>query len=59
MASFFKITAGAGIVAVALYAAAGYVGVPTLVKQTLVDTLSKELNREITVGKVDFNPWTW
>ena len=59
MASFFKITAGAGIVAVALYAAAGYVGVPTLVKQTLVDTLSKELNREVTVGKVDFNPWTW
>lgn len=59
MASFFKITAGASIVAVALYAAAGYVGVPTLVKQTLVDTLSKELNREVTVGKVDFNPWTW
>ena len=30
MASIFKITAGAAVVATALYAAAGYLAVPTL-----------------------------
>lgn len=41
MASIFKITAGAAVVATALYAAAGYLAVPTLVKSTLADTLGK------------------
>ena len=34
MASIFKITAGAAVVATALYAAAGYLAVPTLVKSS-------------------------
>lgn len=59
MASFFKITAGAAIVATALYAVAGFVGVPSLVKQTLSDKLGKELNRNVSVGEVTFNPLTW
>ena len=56
MASIFKITA---VVATALYAAAGYLAVPTLVKSTLADTLGKQLGRSVTVTNVAFNPWTW
>ena len=59
MASIFKITAGAAVVATALYAAAGYLAVPALVKSTLVDTLGKQLGRSVTVTNVAFNPWTW
>ena len=59
MASIFKITAGAAVVATALYAAAGYLAVPTLVKSTLADTLGKQLGRSVTVTNVAFNPWTW
>ena len=58
MASIFKITAGAAVVATALYAAAGYLAVPTLVKSTLADTLGKQLGRSVTVTNVAFNPWT-
>ena len=59
MASIFKITAGATVVATALYAAAGYLAVPALVKSTLADTLGKQLGRSVTVTNVAFNPWTW
>ena len=59
MASIFKITASAAVVATALYAAAGYLAVPTLVKSTLADTLGKQLGRSVTVTNVAFNPWTW
>lgn len=59
MASIFKITAGAAVVATALYAAAGYLAVPALVKSTLADTLGKQLGRSVTVTNVAFNPWTW
>ena len=58
MANFFKITAGAAIVATALYAAAGYVAVPTIVKSSL-DSFGKQLGRSVSVSKVAFNPWTW
>ena len=59
MASIFKITAGAAVVATALYAAAGYLAVPALVKSTLADTLGKQLGRSVTITNVAFNPWTW
>lgn len=59
MASIFKITAGAAVVATALYAAAGYLALPALVKSTLADTLGKQLGRSVTVTNVAFNPWTW
>ena len=58
MANFFKITAGAAIVATALYAGAGYVAVPTIVKSSL-DSFGKQLGRSVSVSKVAFNPWTW
>lgn len=58
MANFFKITAGAAIVATALYAAAGYVAVPTIVKSSLA-SFGKQLGRSVSVSKVAFNPWTW
>ncbi len=58
MANIFKITAGAAIVATALYAAAGYIAVPTIVKSSL-DSFGKQLGRSVTVSKVAFNPWTW
>ena len=59
MARFFKITAGAAIVGVALYAAAGYVGVPWIVKSVLEKQVSQTLHRKVSVGKVSFNPWFW
>ena len=59
MARFFKITAGAAIVGVALYAAAGYVGVPWIVKSVLEKQFSQTLHRKVSVGKVSFNPWFW
>ena len=59
MASIFKITAGAAVVATVLYAAAGYLAVPALVKSTLADTLGKQLGRSVNIGNVAFNPWTW
>lgn len=59
MASIIKITAGVAVFAVALYAATGYLAVPTLVKSTLADRLGKQLGRKVDVGNVAFNPWTW
>ena len=59
MSRFFKITAGAAVVAVALYAAAGYVAVPWLAKTVLEKQVADTLKRKVTVGKVSFNPWLW
>ena len=54
MSRFFKITAGAAVVAVALYAAAGYVAVPWLAKTVLEKQVADTLKRKVTVGKVSF-----
>lgn len=44
---------------VALYAAAGYVGVPYAVRTVIEKNVSELLNRTVTLDDVRFNPWTW
>lgn len=58
MAKVLKFTACAAAVAVALYAGAGYVGVPYATRTVLEKVVSQELGREVTLSDVSFNPWT-
>ncbi len=59
MAKIFTITAATAIVGVALYAGAGYVAVPYIVKIALERTVSQSLHRQIQLADVSFDPWTW
>lgn len=59
MAKIFTITAATAIVGVALYAGAGYVAVPYIVKIALERTISQSLHRQIQLSDVSFDPWTW
>ena len=59
MAKVLKFTACAAAVAVALYAAAGYVGVPYATRTVVEKTASEMLGRTVTLKDVTFNPWTW
>lgn len=59
MAKVLTFTACAAAVGVALYAAAGYVGVPYAVRTVIEKNVSELLNRTITLDDVRFNPWTW
>lgn len=59
MAKVLKFTACAAAVAVALYAAAGYVGVPYATRTVVEKTASEMLGRTVTLQDVTFNPWTW
>lgn len=59
MAKIFTITAATAIVGVALYAGAGYVAVPYIVKIALERTISQSLHRQIQLSDVSFEPWTW
>lgn len=59
MAKLFNITAATAIVGVALYAAAGYVAVPYVIKTTLERSVSQSLHRQVRLTEVTFNPWTW
>lgn len=53
-------TAGAVVVCTALYAAAGYWGVPEGVRWGAENYLKPALGaRDVTIGNVSFNPWTW
>lgn len=58
MAKVLKFTACAAAVAVALYAGAGYIGVPYATRTVLEKVASQELGREVTLSDVSFNPWT-
>lgn len=59
MAKVLTFTACAAAVGVALYAAAGYVGVPYAVRTVIEKNVSELLNRTVTLDEVRFNPWTW
>lgn len=59
MAKVLTFTACAAAVGVALYAAAGYVGVPYAVRTVIEKNVSELLNRTVTLDDVRFNPWTW
>ncbi|EJW98198.1 secreted protein containing DUF748, partial [gut metagenome] len=59
MANFFKLTAGTVVTLSALYAAAGYLAVPAVVKSVLADQIEQNLHREMNVDAVSFNPWNW
>lgn len=57
---FILKTAGAVVVCTALYAAAGYWGVPEGVRWGAENYLKPSLGaRDVTIGNVTFNPWTW
>lgn len=57
---FILKTAGAVVVCTALYAAAGYWGVPEGVRWGAENYLKPALGaRDVTIGNVIFNPWTW
>lgn len=57
---FILKTAGAIVVCTALYAAAGYWGVPEGVRWGAENYLKPALGaRDVTIGNVTFNPWTW
>ena len=57
---FILKTAGAVVVCTALYAAAGYWGVPEGVRWGTENYLKPALGaRDVTIGSVIFNPWTW
>ena len=57
---FILKTAGAVVVCTALYAAAGYWGVPEGVRWGAENYLKPALGaRDVTIGNVSFNPWTW
>ena len=57
---FILKTAGAVVVCAALYAAAGYWGVPEGVRWGAENYLKPALGaRDVTIGNVTFNPWTW
>ena len=57
---FILKTAGAVVVCTALYAAAGYWGVPEGVRWGAENYLKPALGaRDVTIGNVTFNPWTW
>lgn len=59
MANIFKLTAGAAVTLTALYAAAGYLAVPSIVKSTLTEQIGEILHKEVTLDNVSFNPWNW
>ena len=59
MANIFKLTAGAAVTLTALYAAAGYLAVPSIVKSTLTEQVGQILQKEVTLDNVSFNPWNW
>ena len=59
MAKVLTFTACAAAVGVALYAVAGYVGVPYAVRTVVEKTASEKLGRAVTLSDVSFNPWTW
>ncbi len=53
-------TAGAVVVCAALYAAAGYWGVPEGVRWGAENYLKPALGaKDLTIENVSFNPWTW
>lgn len=56
MAKVLTFTACAAAVGVALYAAAGYVGVPYAVRTVIEKNVSELLNRTVTLDDVRFNP---
>lgn len=57
---FILKTAGAVVVCTALYAAVGYWGVPEGVRWGAENYLKPALGaRDVTIGNVSFNPWTW
>ena len=57
---FILKTAGTVAVCTALYAAAGYWGVPEGVRWGAENYLKPALGaRDVTIGNVAFNPWTW
>ena len=57
---FLLKTAGAVVVCTALYAAAGYWGVPEGVRWGAENYLKPALGaRDVTIGSVTFDPWTW
>jgi hypothetical protein len=45
--------------AVGLYAAAGFLVVPWVVRRQIVGLARTELHRDLTVSRVRFNPFTW
>ena len=44
---------------VALYAAAGFLLVPRLLRSQLVQLTAKDFGRTLSIGDVSFNPFTW
>lgn len=57
---FILKTAGAVVVCTALYAAVGYWGVPEGVRWGAENYLKPALGaRDVTIGNVSFNPWSW
>src|SRR5512142_957903 len=46
-------------VLVALYALLGFLVLPTLVKPRLETALSERFSRQATLGRLEFNPFTW
>lgn len=59
MAKFFSIAATTVVLGTAIYAAAGYVGIPYVVRLALERNVSHTLNRQILIDDVTFNPWNW
>lgn len=44
---------------VGLYAAAGFLLVPRLIRSELVQLVAKDFGRTLSIGDVSFNPFTW
>ena len=44
--------------ALAIYAAAGFAGLPALGRSQLPGLLSQALGRAVTIGDIEFNPFT-
>src|SRR5579863_348775 len=44
---------------VGLYAAAGFLLVPRLLRSELVQLTAKDFGRTLSIGDVSFNPFTW
>lgn len=59
MAKVLTFTACAAAVGVALYAAAGYIGVPYAARTAIEKIGSETLGRQIQLESVSFSPWTW
>jgi len=56
--SRLRIAAAVALAAVALYAVAGFFGVPPLARKLIVDSAREKLGRVVSIEEITFNPFT-